>query len=212
MGLPYYPRAYLFSRHSLWPTQSAITAIHVSHLDHTRVWVGDSLGSTHTLVAKQAQEHWVKDEEVSHCSSAECRVRFGLLERRHHCRRCGLIFCSRHSNRTAAVPLAGYYKKVRVCEGCFVNLCLGDMENERRRAARLQEGQSKPAAETSVAESSTSVADLCVGDLTAADLSVTPSEPPEGEAPDDDLEEGEYEEKRREEIDEEPLARGQDVD
>lgn len=96
--------------------------------------MGDALGNTHTLVAKQAQEHWVKDEEVSHCSNAECHVKFGLLDRRHHCRRCGLIFCSRHSNRTAAVPLAGYYKKVRVCEGCFQNLFAGELENERRRS------------------------------------------------------------------------------
>jgi hypothetical protein len=37
---------------------------------------------------------WVSDEERESCQS--CRAAFGLFLRRHHCRRCGDVFCGFH--------------------------------------------------------------------------------------------------------------------
>ena len=36
---------------------------------------------------------WLENTEAISCMSDSCRETFGLFERRHHCRSCGLIFC-----------------------------------------------------------------------------------------------------------------------
>jgi len=39
-------------------------------------------------------DHWVKDEFADQCSG--CGIKFTtLIERRHHCRDCGKVFCAR---------------------------------------------------------------------------------------------------------------------
>ena len=40
-------------------------------------------------------EHWILDEAVSGCM--RCNMEFTITERKHHCRDCGKIFCSRYS-------------------------------------------------------------------------------------------------------------------
>ncbi|CAJ0842755.1 11392_t:CDS:2, partial [Entrophospora sp. SA101] len=42
-------------------------------------------------------KRWVEDDEVSTCQQPGCDVNFNLWNRRHHCRRCGYIFCNTHS-------------------------------------------------------------------------------------------------------------------
>lgn len=41
------------------------------------------------------QNHWKPDSSRDSCR--DCQRKFTLFERRHHCRRCGEIFCSEHS-------------------------------------------------------------------------------------------------------------------
>ncbi|XP_068816035.1 lateral signaling target protein 2 homolog isoform X2 [Struthio camelus] len=60
---------------------------------------------------------WVPDSSCSQCSA--CRSPFTLLRRRHHCRSCGKIFCSRCSPHTAALPHYGQPRPVRVCAHCY---------------------------------------------------------------------------------------------
>jgi len=61
---------------------------------------------------------WVNDVEVEHCEA--CSARFGLTVRKHHCRKCGQIFCKDCSNKQAAVP--EFKKLQRVCNRCFSEL------------------------------------------------------------------------------------------
>lgn len=61
---------------------------------------------------------WIPDESSSHCMS--CKVPFTLLRRRHHCRNCGKIFCSRCSSNSIPLPRFGHLKPVRVCNQCFM--------------------------------------------------------------------------------------------
>lgn len=62
------------------------------------------------------------DEAVSECDMTQCNLPFGLLRRRHHCRRCGNIFCADHARYQ--VPLdqhARFHPKgfqERACEAC----------------------------------------------------------------------------------------------
>ncbi|GAA5832707.1 hypothetical protein JCM11251_005729 [Rhodosporidiobolus azoricus] len=43
---------------------------------------------------------WKPDEAVDNCADPDCHQRFDLLNRRHHCRTCGDIFCASHSSRS----------------------------------------------------------------------------------------------------------------
>ncbi|KAM4678074.1 lateral signaling target protein 2 homolog [Discoglossus pictus] len=74
---------------------------------------------------------WVPDNGCSQCMS--CRAPFNLVRRRHHCRRCGKIFCSRCSSYTASLPPFWNTQPVRVCSHCYHVHCrqgqeaVGDM-------------------------------------------------------------------------------------
>ena len=46
-----------------------------------------------------------------------CQQRFTLLKRRHHCRRCGRIFCDDCSGNSQSLPQ--YDQPVRVCDDCY---------------------------------------------------------------------------------------------
>ncbi|XP_064182533.1 lateral signaling target protein 2 homolog isoform X2 [Anguilla rostrata] len=60
---------------------------------------------------------WVPDSACDHCMA--CHAPFTLLRRRHHCRSCGKIFCSRCSPNEAPLPRLGQRTPVRVCNHCF---------------------------------------------------------------------------------------------
>ncbi|XP_053573036.1 lateral signaling target protein 2 homolog [Bombina bombina] len=60
---------------------------------------------------------WVPDSRSNQCMS--CCAPFTLLRRRHHCRSCGKIFCSRCSGYTASLPPFGNMPPVRVCSHCY---------------------------------------------------------------------------------------------
>ncbi|KAF1374866.1 hypothetical protein PFLUV_G00233510 [Perca fluviatilis] len=45
---------------------------------------------------------------------------FTVIRRKHHCRSCGKIFCSRCSSHSAPLPRYGQVKPVRVCTHCYM--------------------------------------------------------------------------------------------
>ncbi|TMS37801.1 hypothetical protein L596_004660 [Steinernema carpocapsae] len=48
-----------------------------------------------------------------------CRIQFGLITRKHHCRACGQVFCDRCSSKSMILPNFGIEKPVRVCDTCY---------------------------------------------------------------------------------------------
>eukprot|EP01088_Endostelium_zonatum_P014795 TRINITY_DN336_c0_g2_i1.p1 TRINITY_DN336_c0_g2~~TRINITY_DN336_c0_g2_i1.p1 ORF type:complete len:292 (+),score=36.88 TRINITY_DN336_c0_g2_i1:95-970(+) len=61
---------------------------------------------------------WVEDGAFLSCY--KCEEAFTLLNRRHHCRCCGLLFCDSCSGKRLRLQ---YYKKIeRVCDECFLFL------------------------------------------------------------------------------------------
>ncbi|KAF4977380.1 hypothetical protein FZEAL_6092 [Fusarium zealandicum] len=69
------------------------------------------------------RKHWKPDNESSVCDDATCKRNFSYFTRRHHCRKCGHIFCDFHS--TFAAPLdhdAKFNPRAplsRTCRHCF---------------------------------------------------------------------------------------------
>lgn len=51
-----------------------------------------------------------------------CRTQFTVVQRKHHCRNCGQIFCNKCSSRSCPIPHFGIEKEVRVCEACWEKL------------------------------------------------------------------------------------------
>lgn len=59
---------------------------------------------------------WVEDKECSQCT--QCKGRFDFIKRRHHCRRCGHIFCKSCCDTKLPLPRMCFLDPVRICSEC----------------------------------------------------------------------------------------------
>lgn len=73
----------------------------------------DSNAAT-ALFDSKTPADWVESDACMICSD-----KFSILNRRHHCRSCGGIFCQNHSSHIIALPDLGIYDQVRVCDNCY---------------------------------------------------------------------------------------------
>ncbi|XP_039298034.1 myotubularin-related protein 4 [Nilaparvata lugens] len=67
-------------------------------------------------VEEPVQTLWVPDHAVSHCTN--CHNKFWLGRRKHHCRKCGQIFCADCSEYLVPLPDQKLFEPVRVCISC----------------------------------------------------------------------------------------------
>ncbi|THD20738.1 RUN and FYVE domain-containing protein 1 [Fasciola hepatica] len=74
--------------------------------------------SLQMLCERVTNRHWTKDDDVMHCSN--CQSEFSLINRKHHCRQCGGIFC--HNCSSYRASLAASKDPVRVCTSCYTEL------------------------------------------------------------------------------------------
>ncbi|XP_046580806.1 pleckstrin homology domain-containing family F member 2-like isoform X1 [Haliotis rubra] len=88
---------------------------------HIRKCVNDLLvkrGITQT--SKEDSPVWVPDSEARtcmHCRKSE----FSIVNRRHHCRKCGILVCNACSNKRLMMPQQSS-KPLRVCLTCYHKL------------------------------------------------------------------------------------------
>eukprot|EP01029_Cantina_marsupialis_P005920 TRINITY_DN164227_c0_g1_i2.p1 TRINITY_DN164227_c0_g1~~TRINITY_DN164227_c0_g1_i2.p1 ORF type:complete len:2599 (+),score=787.91 TRINITY_DN164227_c0_g1_i2:57-7853(+) len=62
---------------------------------------------------------WVPDKEGRKCTGCEKIIKAGLIRsHKHHCRRCGHVFCDDCSKHRLPLTDSGGDKPVRVCDGC----------------------------------------------------------------------------------------------
>ncbi|XP_074643443.1 1-phosphatidylinositol 3-phosphate 5-kinase-like isoform X3 [Tubulanus polymorphus] len=62
------------------------------------------------------KQYWMPDDNCKECF--ECSDKFTTFRRRHHCRICGQIFCSRCCNQEVPGHIFGYTGELRVCTYC----------------------------------------------------------------------------------------------
>jgi len=96
---------------------SQVTAIHTSHSTDQYLWSASANGQILEWSLHRTDDHWLKDSDVQNCP--KCQSQFGVLERRHHCRKCGNIYCHKCSNNKVDLPDMGYSEPVRVCDFCW---------------------------------------------------------------------------------------------
>lgn len=66
------------------------------------------------VVDSEVPPDWVDNEECMICYSP-----FSMLNRKHHCRACGGVFCQIHSSNNIPLVNLGIMEPVRVCDNCF---------------------------------------------------------------------------------------------
>jgi len=84
--------------------------------------------------------HWVSDAEVEYCTG--CKRKFDLVNRRHHCRLCGQIFCEICSNWRISIPELDITQG-RSCAPChsYLNNHLPLLANESFFTRYNQDGE-----------------------------------------------------------------------
>jgi len=101
-----------------------------SHLEvtpHKKYYARDSIGNdgelVHRVFIKNSSEYktsWLLNRFAKKCMN--CNTKFGLTIRKHHCRRCGDIFC--HKCISFKLPIKGLQESEdgsRVCEQCLLS-------------------------------------------------------------------------------------------
>ncbi|KAF2843545.1 hypothetical protein M501DRAFT_1006079 [Patellaria atrata CBS 101060] len=83
-------------------------------------WNPDVVGP---VTGPPTREHWKLDSATPVCDLATCTKFFSFWERRHHCRRCGHIFCSQHSSHTVKLNQSAAFHPQgtlqRACDYCW---------------------------------------------------------------------------------------------
>ncbi|KAK7205594.1 hypothetical protein BZA70DRAFT_289514 [Myxozyma melibiosi] len=77
-------------------------------------------GTLPPVTGPPSRAHWVPDDSVSSCK--QCPKAFTFWERRHHCRRCGQIFCAAHSSHILRLDQKNDFHPSgtlsRTCDSC----------------------------------------------------------------------------------------------
>ncbi|BGP34150.1 hypothetical protein JCM10296v2_005965 [Rhodotorula toruloides] len=61
---------------------------------------GRDIGAAFVRGRMLPRSQWKPDDEADNCADPDCSLKFDLINRRHHCRTCGDIFCAAHSSRS----------------------------------------------------------------------------------------------------------------
>lgn len=59
--------------------------------------------------------YWMPNASVSRCNI--CKTEFTLFNRKHHCRKCGKIFCKKCWGKY--IYVRAYHKRGPVCDVCY---------------------------------------------------------------------------------------------
>ncbi|CAH1713115.1 unnamed protein product [Aphis gossypii] len=92
--------------------------IDIENGEEALVWRGETMINDVLSTSTETPPPWVPDNEAPVCMS--CKAIFTVVRRRHHCRNCGKVFCSRCSSNSVPLPRFGHLKPVRVCNRCFI--------------------------------------------------------------------------------------------
>lgn len=113
---------------------------------------------TQGFIDSEAPPDWIDSNECMICYTP-----FSLMNRKHHCRSCGGVYCQTHSSHNVPLMSMGITNPVRVCDNCYTKMKSksdgGDVgASSKKRVSRkeplvdLEEEQLKKAIELSLKE------------------------------------------------------------
>ncbi|KAG9313993.1 hypothetical protein JVU11DRAFT_4770 [Chiua virens] len=87
-----------------------------------------------------SRDYWMDDENAKECY--DCKSVFTTWRRKHHCRICGQIFCSRCASNIIKGSRFGHDGMVRVCNLCLEKLAKVDEEEDDDRRSVVSSSSS----------------------------------------------------------------------
>nr|XP_040056958.1 1-phosphatidylinositol 3-phosphate 5-kinase isoform X1 [Gasterosteus aculeatus aculeatus] len=105
-----------------WPDGSRKSDTPLSNHDpRTAVQLRTALKRLKEIMEGRSQDsdlkqYWMPDSQCKECY--DCNEKFTTFRRRHHCRLCGQIFCSRCCNQEIPGKFMGYTGDLRACTYC----------------------------------------------------------------------------------------------
>ncbi|KIK70502.1 hypothetical protein GYMLUDRAFT_972544 [Collybiopsis luxurians FD-317 M1] len=90
-----------------------------------------------------SRDYWMDDENAKECY--DCKSIFTTWRRKHHCRICGQIFCSRCASNVVKGSRFGQEGTVRVCNLCLEKLATVDDDDDDDRRSIVSSVTSFPA-------------------------------------------------------------------
>ncbi|KAI8336116.1 hypothetical protein BC941DRAFT_398005 [Chlamydoabsidia padenii] len=76
---------------------------------------------------KHDKEFWMPDEQCKECY--KCRKQFTMFRRKHHCRFCGQIFCSKCASHIIPGKIYSQKGQVRICNFCYTEQHSGNVRD-----------------------------------------------------------------------------------
>jgi len=89
----------------------------MAHIDKC---IRDLLQKSGKTAASEHAAVWVPDSEANTCMVCR-KSQFTIMNRRHHCRKCGAVVCGACSSRKYLLPSQSS-KPLRVCDSCYETL------------------------------------------------------------------------------------------
>ncbi|XP_046558103.1 zinc finger FYVE domain-containing protein 21-like [Haliotis rubra] len=67
------------------------------------------------------EPQWIPDADMGFCMNRNCQAKFDFMKRRHHCRRCGKVYCNTCCDKKLPLPRMCFVDPVRHCNNCYEN-------------------------------------------------------------------------------------------
>ncbi|KAL8400360.1 hypothetical protein RB594_000662 [Gaeumannomyces avenae] len=105
--------------------------------------------------APPTRKHWKADERSTMCDDPSCTKQFGYFTRRHHCRRCGNIFCDPHSSHQVPLDEDAHFNPrgamSRSCIYCFGEFRVWHSRTSSQASSETSSTTTRPATRASAA-------------------------------------------------------------
>jgi len=118
-------------------TRGKSFAVYAATATEKQEWMAHITKCTEELLKKSGKKAndfhaavWVPDSEANTCMHCK-KVQFTLVNRRHHCRKCGMVCCNPCSSKRFLLPEQSS-KPLRVCTSCFDQLASQSTSGENR--------------------------------------------------------------------------------
>ncbi|KAI7880699.1 hypothetical protein K492DRAFT_162359 [Lichtheimia hyalospora FSU 10163] len=106
-----------------------------SSVDSKQQSLNSASSFSEPVTGPPSRHHWKPDADSTHCAQFGCGTAFGLFERRHHCRKCGDIFCSDHCAQSIRLDQSSRFHPKGILSRC----CNGCANDYRRWLTGLQD-------------------------------------------------------------------------